>query len=296
MAAIRVGVLGPGGVGALLAALSAQQGADVTCIATQSTANSILENGISVQSDRFGSFRVDVRSESELSVTVDVLCVAVKATVLDTALKQLPLHILGNAVVVPFLNGVEHVALLRQRLEHATVVPATIRIESTRLTPGNIVQTSPFAKVEIAFAPSNTGRVTPFVDLLRHAGLDVAVRHDEWPMLWEKLSFLAPLALLTTTYDAPAGIIRSEHRRELEAVIAELSLVAQAEGVTIGPAETLALFDQVPAMMQSSMQRDAEAHRPIEIDAVGGAILRSASTHGIAVPVIERLVADLCLR
>ena len=39
-----------------------------------------------------------------------------------------------------------------------------------------------------------------FVKLLSGAGLDVTVRDDEYAILWEKLSFLAPLALLTTVY------------------------------------------------------------------------------------------------
>jgi 2-dehydropantoate 2-reductase len=45
--------------------------------------------------------------------------------------------------------------------------------------------------------------------------------------------------------------------------------------------------------MKSSMQRDAEAGRPLELDAIGGALLRAAKRHGVEVPVATRLVADL---
>jgi 2-dehydropantoate 2-reductase len=45
--------------------------------------------------------------------------------------------------------------------------------------------------------------------------------------------------------------------------------------------------------MKSSMQRDAEANRPTELDAIGGAVLRAARRHGIDTPVTTRLVDEL---
>nr|WP_256255523.1 ketopantoate reductase C-terminal domain-containing protein [Streptomyces sp. MUSC 14] len=43
----------------------------------------------------------------------------------------------------------------------------------------------------------------------------------------------------------------------------------------------------------SSMQRDAEAGRPLELDAIGGALLRAADRHGVPAPVTSRLVNEL---
>jgi 2-dehydropantoate 2-reductase len=48
--------------------------------------------------------------------------------------------------------------------------------------------------------------------------------------------------------------------------------------------------------MKSSMQRDVEAGRPTELDAIGGAVLRAAARHGVATPATARLVADLRAR
>ena len=52
-------------------------------------------------------------------------------------------------------------------------------------------------------------------------------------------------------------------------------------------------MDSVPETMETSMQRDQAAGRPIELDALGGALLRRAQKAGIAVPVAKRLVDDL---
>jgi len=289
----RVGILGPGGVGGLLAGTLAREGAEVTCIATAPTAAALRAQGVSITSDRFGTFRQAVGAESMLGTPVDLLCIAVKAPTLVESLDRIPSEILGSAIVVPFLNGIEHVALLRERFDSARVVVATIRIESTRVAAGEIVQKSLFAAIELAPRPSEEDGVAEFAELLSKAGFDVRIRDDEEAVLWEKLSFLAPLALLTTAYGASAGLARTEHRGELEAVISEVAAVAQAAGVAIDVDKVLAQFDGVSEAMQSSMQRDAAAGRPIEIEAIGGAIVRSADACSIELPEVVRLVAQL---
>jgi 2-dehydropantoate 2-reductase len=48
--------------------------------------------------------------------------------------------------------------------------------------------------------------------------------------------------------------------------------------------------------MKSSMLRDAEAGRPLELDAVGGAVLRAALLHGVSAPTITMLVLEISAR
>jgi 2-dehydropantoate 2-reductase len=121
----------------------------------------------------------------------------------------------------------------------------------------------------------------------------VTIRDDETGLLWDKLGFLAPLALLTTHAGAPAGVVRDEHRTDLETVIGEVAAVAEAAGARVDPATILGMFDRVPAGMKSSMQRDAEANRATELDAIGGAVLRAAQRYGIDTPITARLVNEL---
>ena len=291
---LRIAVLGPGGVGGLLAALLARAGNDVLCLAGQQTAAAIRERGLKVVSERFGTFAVPVRAAEELAEPVDVCLVTVKAPLLDEALERVPAAALGDALVVPLLNGVEHVDTLRSCYPQATVVAATIRVESAREAPGEIRQRSPFAALELAAMPPAEAQVRHFAAHLGRAGLDVRVRPgDETGVLWDKLGFLGPLALLTTHAQAPAGVVREARRDDLEAVITEVAAVARAEGATGDGAAVLSFFDGVPAPMRSSMQRDAEAGLPTELDAICGAVLRAAERHGIDVPVTARLVREL---
>ncbi|MEU4100271.1 ketopantoate reductase family protein [Streptomyces tanashiensis] len=284
---MTVAILGPGGVGGLIGGLLARDGHRVICLAGEETTAVLRRDGLRVRSARYGDFTTPVEADTSLREPVDVTLVTVKQTALPAALDRVPPQVLGNGVVVPLLNGLDHVAALRRRYPAGQVVAGTIRVEATRTAPGRIAHTSPFTALELA---------APLVDLasrLRHAGLDVTLRTDESAMLWDKLSFLAPFALLTTRHQAAVGVIRDQRRSELLAVLDEITAVARAAGAPVTAEAVLSFFDRAPETMKSSMQRDAENGHPIELDAIGGAVLRAAATHRVETPMTARLVAEL---
>jgi 2-dehydropantoate 2-reductase len=289
----RVAVLGPGGVGGLLAALLARRGDRVTCLAPPATAAHLAANGLELRSPALGDDRVAVEAPPRLDHPVDVCFVTVKAAQLGAAVEAVPAEGLGDGLVVPFLNGIDHVAWLRGRYPPDQVVAGTIRVESTRVGPGVIEHASPFAVVELAAGKAPRARVEELGARLAETGLDVTVRDDEATTLWSKLAVLAPIALVTTWTAAPFGEARAGHRDELAAVTHEIARAARADGVELDPAAILAILDQLPDGMRSSMQKDAAAGRPIELDAIGGTILRAADRAGTQAPVTARLVADL---
>jgi 2-dehydropantoate 2-reductase len=291
-----VAVVGPGGVGGLLGAVLARAGHPVVYVAKPDTAAALNSAGLSVRSAQFGEFHVPATAVPRLAGPVDLCLVAVKATSLAEALDGVPAEALGDGLVLPLLNGVEHMAALRARYPADQVVAGAIRVESTRVTAGRIEHTSPFSWTEVASDAAPRGRVEALATQLRQAGLDVTVREDEAVLLWDKLAFLAPLALLTTHAGAPAGVVREQRRADLEAVIGEVAAVARAAGARVDPGTIIGMFDRVPAGMKSSMQRDAEANRPTELDAIGGAVLRTARRYGIDTPVTARLVDELRTR
>jgi 2-dehydropantoate 2-reductase len=284
---LRVAVLGPGGVGGLLATLLARQGHAVTCLAPAETARYIDRNGVALSSDRYGAVTAHARGAERLDEPVDVCLVTTKAPQLDAALDRVPPELLGDAVLVPFLNGIEHMELLRRRYPAARTVAGAIRVVASRPAPGQFRHEGHLAAVQLG--PGADG----LRDALERAGLDVTARPDEAGLLWDKLCFLAPVALLTTTLMAPLGAVREQRAEELRAVVREVAAVARADGADADAAATLAFMETVPAEMRSSMQRDAEAGHPTELEAIGGAVLRAAERHGLDVPVTGRLVAAL---
>jgi 2-dehydropantoate 2-reductase len=289
----RVAVLGPGGVGGLLAALLARRGDQVTCLAPPATAAHLAAHGLELRSPALGDARVAVEAATRLDHPVDVCFVTVKAGQLAEAVEAVPPRVLGDGLVVPFLNGIDHVAWLRGRYPPDQVVAGTIRVESTRVGPGLIEHVSPFAVVELAVGKTPRARVEELGARLAETGLDVTVRDDEASTLWSKLAVLAPIALVTTWTAAPYGEARAGHRDEVAGVVHEIVQAARADGVELDEAAVLAVLEKVPDAMRSSMQKDAAAGRPIELDAIGATILRAADRAGTDAPVTARLVADL---
>ena len=292
----RVAVLGPGAVGGLLGALLARRGDEVVCLAPPATAAHIARHGLQLRSPMLGDATVAVRAASRLEEPVDACFVTVKATQLERAVEAVPAEALGGGLVIPFLNGVDHVGWLRERYPADQVVAATIAVESTRVAPGVIEHDSPFVIVQVAHGPADPDRVEGLAARLAEVGLDVTVRDSEAFALWTKLALLAPTALLTTWAGAPIGEARARHPDELVALAREAAQAALAEGVTLDPEVTVKRLQALPASMKSSMLKDAEAGLPLEVDAIGGAVLRAAERAGIDVPVTARLVAELRAR
>jgi 2-dehydropantoate 2-reductase len=290
---LNVAVLGPGGVGGFLAAMLAREGSSVLVLGSEETSRAIADRGIELESRRFGDFVVSVQTASHLTASVDACLVTVKATHLKDAVKRVPPDAIGTGLVIPFLNGLEHIEFLRTIYPPASVAAAPIRIETTRVGPGLIRHTSPFASIEIAASADNRGRVDSIAKHLSAAGIDVRVRDDELAMLWDKFALLAPLALLTTHERANVGAIRTKRREDAIALVGEFADVAAADGVVIDRVRGVQLLDSMPESMETSMQRDRAAGRPLELDALGGALLRRAARAGIAVPVTRRLVDEL---
>lgn len=284
---MRHAILGAGGVGGLMGAGLAHLGGSVTLV-LRPEAIAHYPNQLHLES-AFGNFRVDVALATEVP-PVDVLWLTVKATQLETAMAALKTQD-AVSVIVPLLNGIDHVRWLRGKYGAERVLPATIAVESERVSPGHIVHRSPFARLNVAGA----GRplLGSTIDQLQGMGFECQFIDDEPTLLWGKLVFLAPFALSTTAADKTVGEILSDPQwRSLgEACIREVCAVAVAEGARVNPDKIIPGVSAMPGNMRSSMQKDVEQHKTPELEAIAGPILRGARKHGIDVSATKKLVA-----
>lgn len=299
---MKIAVLGPGGVGGLLAGALERAGEQTIVVARESTAGVIAEEGLRVGSVTLGEFIERPRTTSRLQEPVDALIVATKAAGLRAALERIAVAL---TLVLPLLNGLDHVALLRERFAPETVLAGTIRVEADRPQPGVVVHTSPFLLVEMAsrFESARAG----MAELARVLG-DAGVKaRGEWPIaerseaqvMWSKLVRLNALACTTSAYDKLLGEIRStpELRADLVGAIEESCAAGQAEGAEdVNPQRALDELTRAHETLGSSMQRDIAAGREPEVDAIPGSVLRAAARHDLRCPTIERLVAMIRAR
>jgi 2-dehydropantoate 2-reductase len=300
---LRIAVLGPGGVGGFVAGALTHAGANLTLVARPQTAAAIGAGGLHVSSALLGSFDAHPALASQLDPGsgaggLDVLIVATKATGLAEALERVPVD--APALVLPLLNGVDHLDVLRARFGPERVVAAVIRIDADRPRAGEIVHASPGARIDIA-GPA-PGRTQPLVDALatelREAGLEVRVGAPEADVMWSKLARLCPLALTTTASDRSLGELRADPRwrSALENAVAETVAVAVAEGATLSSPDTVAELDAAHPGLGSSMQRDVRAGRAPELDAIAGAVIRAGARHQLRCPTIAWLAEQVTRR
>jgi 2-dehydropantoate 2-reductase len=293
---MTIAVLGPGGVGGLVAGALDRARQPITVVARESTARVINEHGLRVDSVRLGEFLAHPRALARLEEPVDVLVVATKAIGLEDALDRVAA---APSLVLPLLNGLDHLPLLRERFGAEVVLAGTIRVEADRPEPGVIVHTSPFLRVDMAsrHAGAREG-MRSLARILEDAGIPARVRDSEPLVMWSKLVRLNALACTTSAFDKLLGEIRStpELRAELVGAIEEGCAVALAEGAAIDASDPLGELSDAHATLGSSMQRDIAAGRAPELDAIPGAVLRAGARHGVACPTIERLVALIAAR
>ena len=284
---LRHAILGAGGVGGLIGACLAHAGDSVTLVVRRET---LAQHPKQLRLDSpFGNFTVEVDIAAEVP-PADVLWITVKATQFESALAAL-----GNPsavrAIVPLLNGIDHIALLRAKYGAERVIPATIAVETERVSPGHIVHRSPFARLNVLSA--GRARLAVTLDQLEQIGFACRFIEDEPTLMWGKLVFLAPFALSTTAANKTVGEILAdpEWRSLGEACVREACAVGVAEGAKVDAEAVLSGVQGMPAGMRSSMQKDVEKHSAPELDAIAGPILRGARRHGIEVPATKKLVA-----
>jgi 2-dehydropantoate 2-reductase len=287
--AMRHAILGAGGVGGLIGACLAHAGDSVTLVVRRETLAQYPKQ-LHLESP-FGNFTVNVSVAAEVPA-VDVLWITVKATQLDSALTALKNPDAVRAIV-PLLNGIDHVALLRARYGSGRVIPATIAVETERISPGNIVHRSPFARLNVLSA--GRGMLANTLDQLQQIGFECRFVEDEPTLMWSKLVFLAAFALTTTASDKTTGEILTDPAwGQLGlACLREACAVAVAEGAKVDADAVIAGVMKMPGNMRSSMQKDVEQHKTPELDSIAGPILRGARRHGIEVPATKKLVAEV---
>jgi len=294
---MTIAILGPGGVGGLLAGALDRAGERVVVVARDSTAAVISSQGLRVSSVSLGEFTAHPRAVETLEEPVEALIVATKAQALEGALERIRTE---PGLVLPLLNGLDHIAVLRRRFPPGIVLAGAIRVEADRPAAGVVVHTSPFLLVDMAtHADPARAPMQALAQTLSHAGVPTRVLDSEAQVMWSKLVRLNALACTTSAYDKLLGEIRSTPalRADLVGAIDEACAVGQADDADdVDPATAIAELDLAHATLGSSMQRDIAAGRTPELDAIPGSVLRAAARHGLPCPTIERLVAMIAAR
>ncbi|MGV8838753.1 MAG: ketopantoate reductase family protein [Bauldia sp.] len=298
---MRIGVLSAGGVGGYLAARLLDAGADVSVVARGRHLDAIRSGGLTLTTPE-GSItvrpRVATADAAEIG-PVDIVVFAVKMPDLaEAAAAALPMLGPGTGVI-PFQNGVESTGLLAPVVGAGRAMSGTCYIFSEIEAPGHVRQVGAPGRFFFAEADgSQSDRSRAFRTLLAGAGIDAPEPADMRLETWKKFTYLVAMSGMVAAARSSVGGVRSDPamRATFGRAIEEALAVARAEGVAM-PADSLARYhrflDGAPAGARSSMAKDLDAGKPIEVEWVNGAIDRLGKAHGVDTPVHSTLYAVL---
>ncbi|MBA2741980.1 MAG: ketopantoate reductase family protein [Actinobacteria bacterium] len=286
-----VAILGPGAVGGALAVHLAAAGVDTVCIPRKDMAGILALSGLSLEVDGGEPLGARVEVREELTQPVRVLLVTVKAYQLEEALEQVDPAAVADGVVIPLLNGLEHVDTVRERLGPRVAAGTISRFEAHRVGRVQIIQKSQSALVSIASSDLPLDELESVARLLDRGAFEVLIGESEKHVLWDKAARLAVLAAATSYSHRTLGELLDDRawRSVLEDALDEACAIAVADGVMLLPSTQWAIIRELDDDLTTSTARDVEAGRPSELDAITGSVVRAGERLGVPCPALAEL-------
>jgi 2-dehydropantoate 2-reductase len=288
-----VAILGPGAVGGVFAVRLSAAGHHTITVGPPETIGMVALAGITVEVDGdLQSARPEVRERLERPVKL--LLVSVKSHKLAEALERVDPETVAHGVVVPLMNGLEHLDPLREHFGPRVAAASLARFEAYRIGRVQIVQPHPGGVVTMASEELTEEELTDAAAIIRGAGFEVNIDTDEKSVLWRKAARLAVLSAATSLTRRPVGALREdpEWRLRMEAAIAEACAVAAADGVNLIPSSQWTLITSMDYDLTTSAARDVEQGKPSELDAIAGSVVRAGERLGVPCPVLSELVSE----
>jgi len=312
---VRIAIAGAGAIGGYIGARLAQAGSDVVLFARGPHLRAMQEKGLRVVSTD-GDFEVKPHVTGDLQDIgrADVIILGVKAHDLTTLAPQLSPFIGPDTTVVSTQNGIpwwyfqnypgDLDGLLLEHVDPggaiADAIPADRVVGSLAYFSTDIAEPGVIHHTEgnrLSLGEPNgarTDRVKAVAQAMIAAGLRAPVttrfRHEIWVKLLGNVAF-NPISALTgatledmVRHPGLSKVIR-EVMAEVEAVAAKLDIE-----LPISIDQRMAGAEKVGAH-KTSMLQDYEAGRPMELDAIVGAVVELGDRLQVPMPVTRTVYA-----
>jgi 2-dehydropantoate 2-reductase len=300
----RVAIVGVGAIGGIVASLLQSAGRHqlIVCVRRPLKELVVETPAIGLRSDMTEEIRPEMRIEAtiltqpEEATAVDWIVVATKAYDAVGAARWIEWLGAKGAPVAVLQNGVEHRERFAPYVEQDRIVPVIVDCPSERKPTDNsgierIAQRGPMS---LKVPTGDRGQA--FVDLFEGTAADAVTVPDWTTVAWRKLCHNAA-GILPALLLQPAGVLRDDAIGNVALdLVRECVVVGRAAGATLGdsvPDEVLAAYRRSAPDSINSLHADRLAHRPMEIDARNGVIVRTGRKYSIPTPANNMAVALL---
>ncbi|MBY0467375.1 MAG: 2-dehydropantoate 2-reductase [Burkholderiaceae bacterium] len=289
---MKILILGAGGIGGYFGAHLIRAGADITYLVRSKRKALIDAQGLRVEAQQ-GAFVVRPRTVTaeDIQPDYDLIILAPKSYDMDDALRSLK-GALGRGIVLPFLNGLDHLDKLDALLGKERVMGGVAHIAATITPEGAIRQLTAMHRLTVgARHPSHQKLASEFIELCKKAPFDSALADDIEQVLWDKWVFLATLAGMTTLCRGSVGdIVATPHGKETTVqMYEECCRVARASGHPISAEASVKALEMLTASgstFTASMLRDLLDGQQTEHDHILGAMIRRGQSLAYPTPLL----------
>ncbi|MCJ7855958.1 2-dehydropantoate 2-reductase [Lachnospiraceae bacterium NSJ-143] len=295
---MKIAVLGMGGIGGVVGASLAGKYDDIYFIARGENLKAINRNGLTLKSDRLGTFTVRPRLATDNVNdigTVDALIIATKSYSLEAACVQCMPLIGQNTLVLPLLNGVS----VSDDVESCTggmgqVADGCIYAFSNIVSPGVVAHIGELCHIDFGF---KDGRKTPealeLCTMLTESGIETVLSDDIMVPVWEKYIMMCGNSCVFSYFECTAGEVHSDSAKSkyIADVYTELYTIARACGVNVSDTiveKYIDTFSRLPEDAITSLYRDIKSGKAdTEFDAIIGKAYRLSQKTGVDAPCIK---------
>jgi len=296
-------VVGAGAVGGYFGGRLVQAGRDVTFLVRPKRAEQLQAQGLRIISPTYGDFtaRPKVITAAAIPSPYDVIFLSVKSYSLAAAIDDFAPAVGPRTVIVPVLNGMHHMDLLRQRFGEKSVLGGVCFVATEIDAQGSIVQLADFQSLTYGeLDGKKTSRIEAVHDAFRGAGFDTTISGDILRDMWQKWVWLASVGAVTCLLDGNIGEIVSVPAGAdlILSVFRECAAIAGACGYPLSETFLAEKSPQLTAPgspLTSSMYRDLKEQAPVEVDSILGDLIERGRKHGVSTPLVQAAFVRLSI-
>jgi len=293
---MRVLIVGAGATGGAFGTRLQEAGRDVTYLVRPKRQRLLQRDGlrfIAPDGDRTHAVAA-VTSISE-GDHFDLVVIAVKAPALKGILDTAGPAIGAKTLILPFLNGLDHIDLLEEAYP-GHVIGGMVKIVAMVDGTGAIRQMAPLSTMTIG---SLTGAALPDAvwETLNVPGIDLTVTDTMMQQLWEKWAFISAAGAITCLLRNNIGaILEAGGQPQILQAIAETENVAAAAGYPVsepGHQQSLDILTAPGSGFTSSLYRDLQSGEAVEAEHLLGSLAARARTLNVQTPFLDLAVTQV---
>lgn len=297
---MRILIVGAGATGGYFGARLVQAGRDVTFLLRERRRQQINQHGLILQTPQGReTLRPATIVAGEISTHYDLILLTVKGFGLSQAMNDIAPAVGPNTLILPVLNGMRHIDLLRQRFGDRHIIGGLCKIHATLGSEGEIVQLSPLHQLYYGALSGDNGEALQQIDsTLRGCGFDAFLSDAIACELWEKWLLLSTLGAVTCLArgDTRQVVVSAGGQAMLTGLFNEVLSTLIAEGYPHRQAQTdgiLAWLSNPETPLTSSMYRDLMQGYDIEAEQIIGDLVQRAERHQLATPLLNAVWVNL---